>query len=288
MKSIDTNGNVKILSSGEKDKNGCVTVKKNLESLDGTKTQYEYYDDPVGNRITYYKIVDNKGKVLLNDTQSFEVVDKNTAISSHRGNSYEIKTDEAGMKIRNLQTDETTEIDFNKTLAQDNVELKELLSKVSAEELIVLNKKGIKLNYVKNALSSNVNYDRTVSVGKNMFVFEHETGHVKDIRHFVEKDIRKERFVAGDKNLAKIYNAERKAFMVAFPTAQQSHVDYFVDKTCHYAGADGGLMEAVAETNGVLNSYQCSEQLAIRTNYLQQYFPRTIAKAAELFANGQG
>jgi hypothetical protein len=287
VKSIDADGNVKIISSGEKDKNGCVTIKKNLEGLDGTKTQYEYYDDPVGNRITYYKIVDKDGKVLLNDTQSFEVVDKNTAISSHGAKSYEIKTDEAGMKIRNLQTKETTQIDFNEFFVPEcanSVELKSLLSKVSAEELISLNKKGVKLNYMENSMNSKVCPEGVVDTGANKFAFEHETGHVKDFPDFGQ-DFGQRLDITNNPVLSKVYDEERDAVLESIPFVQQRYIDYFINKSDHISGVKGALMETVAETNGLLNSYQSSNELAIRTNYLQQYFPKTIAKAAELMGD---
>lgn len=56
-------GTEKVLSSGSVDpKTGITTVKKNMVSLDGTKTEYLYEDDPQGNRISDYKITDKMAK----------------------------------------------------------------------------------------------------------------------------------------------------------------------------------------------------------------------------------
>lgn len=283
VKSVDSTGKVTILSSGVKDKNGCVTVKKNTESLDGTKSHYEYYDDPVGNRITYYKITDKKGKVLLDDTQSFEVVSKDTCISSHKGKSFEIKTDEAGMKIRNLQSGEIIQIEFETQFKVQRQELKELLSRVNAEELIALNKKGVHLNYVEGILKSSIHDDKTLDTGKNVFVLEHETGHAKDVRNFTKDGFLKKRFLASNPILNKVYNAEKKLFVDSQPLSIQNHIAYFINSARYAKDLRHPLREVIAESNGVLKSYQSFEPLAIRTNYLQQFFPRTIAKAAELF-----
>lgn len=291
MKSIDAKGNVTVLSSGVKDKNGCVTVKKDLEGLDGTKTHYEYYDDPQGNRITYYKITDKTGKVLLDDTQSFEVVSKNKSISTHRGKSYEILTDKQGMNIKNLQTGNTTQIEFDNMIVWNPFMVKSLLSKMGAEELITLQQKGIKIKYIENTLESCVNAGRNAEVGNNMFILEHETGHIKDVRNFVEKDFRKDRFLGSNKALSKIFSEERKNFKENFSRIQQEYVSYFINQKSHYSGKDGGKNEAIAEANALLNTYPSSPRLAMRSNYLQQYFQRTIAKAAELFdglQNAQG
>ena len=52
-----------------------------MKSPDGTRTQYLYENDPQGNRIVDYKITDKNGKVLLNKSQTFEVINENKFIS---------------------------------------------------------------------------------------------------------------------------------------------------------------------------------------------------------------
>ena len=53
-----------------------------------------YENDPEGNRIVDYKITDKNGKVLLNKSQTFEVIDENKFISSRNNDKYEINVTE--------------------------------------------------------------------------------------------------------------------------------------------------------------------------------------------------
>ena len=45
---------------------------------------------------------------------------------------------------------------------------------------------------------------------------------------------------------------------------------------------DHGLSETVAETNAILNSPNSQITLSFRTQYLQQYFPKTIAYISKM------
>ncbi len=95
IKHVMPDGTEKVLSSGSVDpKTGITTVKKNMVSLDGTKTEYLYEDDPQGNRISDYKITDKNGKVLLNNSLSFEVVNDKKFISSKNDQKYDITVED--------------------------------------------------------------------------------------------------------------------------------------------------------------------------------------------------
>jgi len=84
-KNVYPNGKVEQISSGKIDKKtGIVSVKRDMKSLDGTRTEYLYENDPQGNRIIDYKITDENGKQLLKYSQSLEVIDNNTFITSKK------------------------------------------------------------------------------------------------------------------------------------------------------------------------------------------------------------
>lgn len=102
-KNVYPNGKVEQISSGKIDKKtGIVSVKRDMKSLDGTRTEYLYENDPQGNRIIDYKITDENGKQLLKYSQSLEVIDNNTFITSKNDKSYEVKIskDENTMTVR--------------------------------------------------------------------------------------------------------------------------------------------------------------------------------------------
>ena len=91
IKPVCPDGTEKVLSSGTVDKKtGITSVKKDMTSLDGTRTQYLYEDDPQGNRISDYIITDKDGKTLLKNSQSFEVLSDNKFISAKNDKKYEI------------------------------------------------------------------------------------------------------------------------------------------------------------------------------------------------------
>ena len=74
------------------------------------------------------------------------------------------------------------------------------------------------------------------------------------------------------------FEAEKAAFNEAFPLAQRDHISYFI-KTSEYKD---GLQEAIAETNALLNTKNTEDLFSIRSQYLQQYFPKTIVLLAQM------
>ena len=83
----------------------------------------------------------------------------------------------------------------------------------------------------------------------------------------------------------RIYNEEKKNFIKAFPETQRDHIDYFINVVSHYGGEKGGLQETIAESNALLTTPKTMDILAIRSQYLQQYFPKTIAYLSEALSN---
>ena len=67
----------------------------------------------------------------------------------------------------------------------------------------------------------------------------------------------------------------------SFPQAQRTHIDYFINTENHTGGENGAIGETIAETNALINSPKTVEALEYRSQYLQQYFPRTIAAVAQ-------
>ena len=59
-----------------------------MTSLDGTRTQYKYKDDPKGDRYLHYKITDKEGKVLMDNKKTFTVVSDNEFKSTFNDKSY--------------------------------------------------------------------------------------------------------------------------------------------------------------------------------------------------------
>ena len=79
------------------------------------------------------------------------------------------------------------------------------------------------------------------------------------------------------KKINQIYEKEKKAFNKAYPDAQRNHIAYFINHETHYNGEIGGKKETIAESNALLTTAKTHEVLGIRSQYLQQNFPETIA-----------
>ena len=285
IKYVDANGNQTIVSEGKVDKKtGVTSIKKNMESLDGTKTVYSYEDDPQGNRIVDYKITDKNGKVLLNNSSTFEVIDENHFVSTKNNEKYDITVDAHSINVRDMNNSKrTARISIDKQIQGDKKEILKSLKAMPGEELIKLSESTKSLVGTKDVLESY--YDpgaKLINSGSNLFVIMHELGHARDFRDVDGSSDEAymatlHKSMSENKEIQKVYDEERKAFNKAFPDTQRDHIDYFINKTTHYGGELGGLGETIAESNALLTTPKSHDLLAIRSQYLQQYFPRTIA-----------
>ena len=271
-------GKQKVLSSGKIDKKtGIVSIQKDMTSPEGVRTQYLYENDPQGNRIIDYKITDEKGKTLLNYSQSFEVVDDNHFISSKNGKVYEmtVSEDKNTLTVKDRDTKQENKLNLNKMVKGNRKSMLNLLKKFPGEELINLKDTTNILKGVDKLEDCCYWPDKKeIDIVDDFYSVLHELGHSKDNKNGNSVLTRTE-------DIQKVYDKERAAFNKAFPNAQRDHINYFIDVEEHYSGSRGGLEETVAESNALLNSYNTQNDIAARSQYLQQYFPKTIAKMSE-------
>ena len=278
VKNVYPNGKVEQVSSGHIDKKtGIVSVKRDMKSLDGTRTEYLYENDPQGNRIIDYKITDENGKQLLKYSQALEIIDDNTFITSKNDKSYEVKIsqDKNTMTVRDMKTNEQNDLNLGRMLRGDKKSMVNLLKKFPGEELIALKDTTNILKGMKRMDDCCYWPDKKeIDIVDDLYSVLHELGHAKDFKNG-DHDI------TASKDVQEVYDKERAAFNKAFPNAQRDHINYFIDVNEHYSGPRGGLEETVAESNALLNSYNGELDIAARAQYLQQYFPKTIVKIAE-------
>ena len=282
----DKDGRETVLSSGKiYKKTGIESVKKDMTSLDGTKTNYLYENDPQGNRILDYKITDKKGKVLLNLSEAFEVINENKFISSRGEERYQIDVTDKGLKVQNLKDkNKKAEFKIGKELDDKPQMLINTLKQIPGDELIKMRENIDTLVGLDNCLDSKYNGGlEAIFTGDNAFLLTHEIGHTIDFKNTdistnesYEKTFKNT--ITMDKEVNKIYDEEMSNFLKAFPDAQRKHIDYFIRKEKHIGGEKGGVSETIAETNALINSPKTDNSLRFRTQYLQQYFPKTIAE----------
>lgn len=161
----------------------------------------------------------------------------------------------------------------------------ETLKSMPGEELVKMSQAVAKLDTYAGAVSSFNPLDKTIKSNDNLFVVLHELGHATDLRDIGTNEVLGNSKVKGifeNEDLSKTYEMEKANFNKQFPNAQKDNIEYFINHETHYNKKSGGLMETVAETNAILTTPKASEILGLRAQYLQQHFPRTIAKLDKL------
>lgn len=277
-------GRKEIATKGSVDKKtGITTVKKDLKSADGTRTEYLYEDDPQGNRLVDCKITDKNGKVLMKNSQTFEVISENKFRSSNNNDTYDIIVNEKDLVVKDVRRELEAKIDFKKQFKGEKEELLNLLKKVPGNELFDTVDSISKLNGLPKdevLKSGYMPYNKNVMIGDDLFVFLHELGHAKDsaIR---EKGLLTEdkKLFTDNKTIKKLWQEERARFNENATDIERDIISYFIKAKGHYQGEFGGLGELIAETNALTSSIptETSERIGARTQLAQQHFPKTIA-----------
>ena len=288
-------------------------VRRTLTSTDGTKTFLAFREDKKGNSYFHSVITDKTGQKLSDVKRTFKVVSKNHFVSTKDGQAYDIvftdknvvvtKLDAAGkktkekveFKIQDIPLDDANEIvsslsrldekNIHKTakiFKQYGVEPKtidrrcvELLKRLPGDEWFAMSKS------CEFVMPQSVEPMQAFCAGNSIFmskelihdlgVFSHELGHAKYFALSLDKD----------KELFKIYNAEKKAYTTRFPESRIEFIDYFLDENT--AASKNGLGETAAETNLLTNTIQSWDLIQDRTIFLEQYFPKTIAYLREKY-----
>lgn len=297
------NGKTRTLAKATYDeKTGVTTIKKDMRSADMTRTQYLYQDDKNGNRIVDYKITDINGKVLMNQKQTFEKIDDNNFVSTRNGKTYDISIDKKALNISERNTDKKASLEIeNKIFGQEKDSIVNMLKTISGDELMNFANKVDSVEAVYNDFQSKCSTDMDMfsddgltssrlTVSDNPAVFLHELGHAIDsskrpssLGQDFRLEIKDE--LSSDKDFKKIYESEKKNFLKEYPEAQRNHIDYFIANEAVKGQKDRGRKETIAETNAILNTYKANYALAMRAQYLQQHFPKTIAYLSEKLTN---
>lgn len=272
------NGSIENVSSASVNpQTGVTTIEKNMTSLDGTKTEYSFVEDKKGNRTLNYKITDKTGKVLLDNNQKLEIINENKTISTNNDQKYEMIFTDKNVNIKNLNNGKTSNIDFENFVVGNKENTIKLLKKMSGEELLALKKNVKQLNVIDDSFKCNYSYETGIlTTSSDASSLLHELGHAKDsLIKDSKKSWHESRLISSNKDVLKTYNKEKELFYKNFPITQRTHISYFTENEGF------GLGETVAETNSILNYHTTENLSAVRSQYLQQYFPQTIAQISK-------
>ena len=280
----DSDGNKRIESIAKQNPDGSFIIKKNFESLDGTKTIYDYHSSKDGKDIKmHYQIKSSDGEVLTTVDRTFKRVSQKLAYSSVNGHKYKIETTEDFIKVTDYANDETRYLkksDFGRSIMLHP----QIFDKLSGDMILDLHKRGYTYNFIYDDSASCIQpATKELNTGSNLYSFSHEQGHTKDISSQNITGVELINYsISSNPLLKKTYEEERLAFIQAFADIPQEQISYFIDKKDHYMGKDGGLVETVAEINAILSTATGKDHYSSREYYLQKYFPRTISIASKL------
>lgn len=291
-KRVYNDGKIEQLSSGFIDKeSGLKTIKKHFESLDGTKTNYEFTEDKQGNRKIDYTITDKTGNTLYSNKESFKVIDENTFFSTKNDKSYEIKflDDNKQLKVKDIQSSEEKELNLYSYVLGNSDKLMPVLKKLSGDELIKMSENVTRLFQTDVDDDSRYFYHpgrKDITTKDNEYILLHELGHSKDMKHydvstFKTKDETANTLISVKQEVIDTYNKEKELFNKCFANAQREHIDYFLNSLGHSSGLNGAVKESLAEINALINTYNSVENYSLRSEYLQRYFPKTVACLAK-------
>ncbi len=209
----------------------------------------------------------------METSRSYTKNDDSHVINVINGISYELLYNDDNRTVTISDGNKSKIISFkDKSAVYSEDVIWEIVKKLQADTLLTLEKNIDKWNYCENSDSGANGYTRTLSSGKNESIINHETGH------FIDFELNK---ISDSNEFLDIYMNETEKFFKSVPHNEQDFALYCSPKV----NADDveGANEFVAEANMVLTSYGNSgDHLKTRPQFLVWYFPRSIAKIAEL------
>ncbi|PWL74264.1 hypothetical protein DBY21_09615 [Candidatus Gastranaerophilales bacterium] len=279
-KAVLPDGTVKPIIDVKMGKNGILTVKKNLEALDGTVTKQNYKRLPDGSWAMRLNI-SKDGKILSKRNIKHKMFSANEAESVVNGKKYKVHYSSDEIRVLNAKGETDCVIDLKSMIDANNMpenalKLKNMLKECSVDELQVISKKLKTLEFNPNKIDALADCSEgKVSTGDDIFIFRHEMGHIDDLFGTAPAENMKcQGIYSTAKEFRKIYSQELDMFMKEFPQTQRQYVDYFIDHSTFELSRQS-FQETVAELLASNKSPDISKLLGTRTEYLERYFPLT-------------
>ena len=276
IKDAVTNDGIPI-STVTRDPDGIIKYKESFAYCN-SRVIREYLEkkDDNGNLLFSfysYKITDENKKPLMDIYRSFVRHKDGSATNNINGIEYELSYDDKNKTIIINDGKKSKKIDFKDRLAVYSSEvLWKSIKQLHVDNLLTLDKNIKHWNYCEDDDSTAAGYSKTISSGKDINIITHEIGHFKDYE--VNEISNKIDFI-------EIYISEMCYFLNCVPFNEQEFIEYCSPRA-DLSGSDGAN-EFVAESNIILTSYgEKNNKLSTRQQFLVRYFPKSIAKVAEL------
>jgi len=249
-------------------------IERKTRSVSGYETTQKIIEGPKGKSM-YYEIKAPDGKILTKINRKFRKIDDDHYISSLNGQKYDIQYCDKGIAISSISAGGSLtpwiKFGYNKLDPQ----LIDLYKQLPGDFFVKLCRIGTKeVIYDPNYNNASYNsQEERITIGpeyKNSpFTFAHELGHGLDNYHC---------HISRNSDLKRIFNAELAEYKNISSNAEGQSIDYFTKRDW-----EGKLGEIVAESHALFSGLtNNNENIMLRSVILQQHFPQTIAKIAQL------
>ncbi len=301
---------------------GLLNPKERLSyaGKDGEKFYYNqnYFYNSINSKRTYieardenneiksysyqYKIIDENQKTLLDLNRSWRKNPDGSSETIINGKKYQAFFDDSTMDILIKSGDDETKIEFanlvvpfdesqNPKIKSDFADeicyytkLFNFIKKLSADELLVMAKNVDLIDYADSIEKNLFNVSKKcIMVYFNTQAFLHELGHSIDFCRVQKADKDSKCLISSDLELIEIYKKEVEDFVSLQSEGVQNIISYFLQNGGKDTKQSTGLSELVAQTNAILANC-CHDEIGLQTRseYIVRYFPKTIAKIAQL------
>lgn len=229
------------------------------------EVEFSYYSYRIQN--------ENDDEPVMNITRTFEKRPDGSVLNSINGIDYEITYDDENKIITITDGIRTKKYDVDSKLPYYSKDIIwDKVKSLQVDTIMTIFDYISKWNYCEDEDSAACGYGNLLSTGLNTDIILHESGHIKC---YADSSI------LDDDVLLDTYGEEMDDYMNTIPFNEQEFTTYFSPRA-HMMDADG-LSEFVAETHIILNSFGTRyNKLKTRTQFLAKYFPRTVARVAEL------
>ncbi len=265
------------ISSVTKEADGSIKFTEKF-TANGCKVYREYSErkDTAGKTLKsnyIYKITDQNGNSLLDISRSTETDSSGRVKNIINGNEYTLTFDDKHKTVTIRSGNKIRTINLGKKLAYFGKEkLWQAAKNLPADILIDIDNNIEHWNYTDEEFSSMNERSFKIYTGQNKSIIGHECGHIKA---FENPNIEE------DEELQGIYKKEMALYEQTMPHHEQKIIEYFSPQA--NLSNSIGLNEFIAETNSILITYGYNiDILSDRSQFLIRYFPKTIAKIAEL------
>ena len=282
---------------------GSVTYTENFE-INGSQVQRAYTqltdDDGSLIRSEYsYKVVDASGDTILNLERSFEKNPDGTTTTVINGKTYVASFDDETQTITINNGTEVTTINIREKITHpDNDKTGQQILWETCKNLPADLIHGVG-QYINqwvycDDLDSRISASRGILYSSaNTYIIAHEIGHAEDYyipllnngkSPEVDMDeparLKESSIILEYPDLVDIYNEEIDNFKDIMTSVGQDYIYYFSQT----GGSSGvGLNEFIAETRMLLTAYgHDTNAVRARAHFLIHYFPKTIARIAEI------